>query len=263
MILQDKVVIISGIGPGLGGKLALLAGREGAKVAIAARTMSRLEDFEEQLAEIGVDRSRVLKVATDITDQDACHRLADQVVGHFGRIDALINSAYAPGKPSPVDQANLDDWQESINVNLLGTLKLSQAVIPSMRKQGGGSIVMINTMATHKPLYANAGYSASKAALAAASANMALELGKDGIRVNSVYMGWMWGAPVKGYVEQAARDRNVTAEDIEQEVIANIPLGRIPTDEECGKAAIFFASDYSSAITGATLDVNGGEYLPH
>lgn len=263
MMLKDKVVIVSGIGPGLGSKLAILAIEEGAKVVLAARTGAKLDQLESDLHKQGVNSDRILKVPTDISDQDACKALAAKTIAAFGRIDVLINSAYDPGTMAAVDQVDLTEWQRPFEVNLFGSLKLSQAVIPQMRSQGCGSIVMINTMAVHKPMAFNGGYAASKAALAAASANLAMEVGKDGIRVNSVYMGWMWGYSVEQYMTEAAKQRGVDIQVLKQEVIEHIPLGRIPEDGECAKAAIFFASDYSSAVTGASLDVNGGEFTPH
>jgi len=263
MILQNKVVVISGIGPGLGSKLALLAAQEGAKLVVAARSSDKLDSLVHDAQALGINEKNILKIPTDITDSAACARLADKAVSTFGQIDVLINSAYDPGSFAPVDQANLEQWQRPLEVNYFGTLKLTQAVVPHMRSAGGGSIVMINTMAVHKPMQFNGGYAASKAALASASAHLALELGKDNIRVNSVYMGWMWGPSVENYMRETALERGVDIDVLKQEVIAQIPLGCIPSDEECGRAALFLASDYASAVTGANLDVNGGEFMPH
>jgi NAD(P)-dependent dehydrogenase (short-subunit alcohol dehydrogenase family) len=90
---------------------------------------------------------------------------------------------------------------------------------------------------------------------------MAKELGAFGIRVNSVCMGWMWGPPVEAYVNGMAKGRGVSVEDVVSEITAEIPLGIIPDDADCANACIFFASDLSKVITGASLDVNGGEYM--
>jgi NAD(P)-dependent dehydrogenase (short-subunit alcohol dehydrogenase family) len=102
----------------------------------------------------------------------------------------------------------------------------------------------------------------SKAALTGATAQLALELGRYGIRVNTAYMGWMWGPPVEGYLRAAAAQQGTTVEALARGVAQHIPLGRIPDDADCAKAALFLASDYACAVTGAALDVNGGEFLP-
>ncbi len=262
MLLKDKVVIVSGIGPGLGIELAKQAAAEGASLAVAARTASKLDDAEQAVAELGLG-TKVLKVPTDIADADQCQRLVDQTLETFGRIDVLINSAYNPGAFDLVENADLDGWRSAMDVNLFGTMQLSLAAIEPMKAAGGGNIVMINTMVTRVPMPTQAGYGASKAALASATAHMAKELGPYNIRVNSAYMGWMWGPPVQSYFEQQAEATGRPIEELKAEVAQNIPLRRIPDDSECAKAAIFLASDYSTVITGAALDVNGGEYIPH
>ncbi|WP_372864666.1 SDR family oxidoreductase [Spongiibacter sp.] len=262
MLLRDKVVIVSGIGPGLGQELALEAARQGAKVAMCARTASKLDDAEKLIRDAGLG-NELLKVPTDISDREQCAALVAATVEHFGRIDVLLNSAYNPGSFGPIAEADLDSWREAMNVNFFGTMGLTLEVVPHMRQQGGGAIVMINTMVTRKPMPTQGGYGASKAALASATSHLALELGPDNIRVNSAYMGWMWGPSVEGYFKMAEEAGGPSVAEQKAAVAANIPLRCIPDDADCAKAAIFLGSDYSCALTGAALDVNGGEFLPH
>lgn len=258
MLLKDKVVIVSGIGPGLGQELAYASAREGAHVVLAARTESFLEQVESQIRK---DGGRVLSVPTDVSDRDQCRRVVEATLGEFGRVDALINSAYSPGKFTLFEQADLDDWRHTLEVNLFGAMQLCQEVVAPMKAQGGGSIVMINSMVQKKPLAFQAGYATSKGALGVAAKMLAKELGAHGIRVNSVYMGWMWGPPVEGFVNGAAKSRGITPDEVIAEITEHIPLGIIPDDADCANAAIFFASDLSRVITGASLDVNGGEFM--
>lgn len=262
MLLKDKVVIVSGIGPGLGSELALEAARQGALLAIAARTPEKLDHSEAEIRRAGCENP-VLKVPTDISDPAQCEALAKRTVSEYGRIDTLINSAFNPGTFEPVAQANLDGWRAAMDVNLFGTMQLTLACVPHMQQQGGGTIVMINTMVTRKPMATQAGYAASKAALASATAHLATELGADNIRVNSAFMGWMWGPPVEFYMEMMKDTHPDGAAGVKASVEKGIPLGRIPEDGDCAKVAVFLASDYSCAMTGAQLDVNGGEYMPH
>jgi NAD(P)-dependent dehydrogenase (short-subunit alcohol dehydrogenase family) len=138
---------------------------------------------------------------------------------------------------------------------------MTRAVVPAMQRQGGGAVVMINTMAALKPFAGEAGYAVSKGALLVAAKYLALELGPSNIRVNTARMGWMWGAPVQGYVAHTAQTRGIPEKQIVDSIAANIPLRRIVTDDECARAALFLISDHASAITGAVIDVNGGEVM--
>jgi len=258
VILENKVVVVSGIGPGLGQELASHAAREGAKVVLAARTESFLKEVDAGLRESGAE---TLVVPTDITDEAQCVRLAEATIERFGRVDALINSAYTGGRFALFEDSDLADWRQTMEINLFGGLTLSQKVIPHMKAQGGGSIVNINTMVQRKPMPMQGGYGTSKGALLAATRMLAKELGPHGIRVNSVSMGWMWGPPVEGYVKGAARQMGVPEEEVLKGITADIPLGRIPDDSDCANAALFFASDLSRVVTGANLDCNGGELM--
>ncbi len=259
MLLKEKVVIVSGIGPGLGQELAFASAREGAHVVLAARTQSFLKGIEDR---IRGDGARTLAVATDIGDRSQCQRLVDATMEEFGRVDVLINSAYTPGKFALFEETDLDDWRRTLEVNLFGSLNLTQEVVPHMKKQGGGSIVMVNSMVQKKPIDYQSGYATSKGALGTAAKMLAKELGRYNIRVNSVFMGWMWGPPVEGFIEGSAKSRGITTQAAIAEITQNIPLGIIPDDADCANAALFFASDLSKVVTGAGLDVNGGEFMP-
>ncbi len=261
MLLKDKVVIVSGIGPGLGQELSTLAAAEGAAgLVLAARTAARLDAAEAEIDELGLG-TRVLKVPTDIAEREQCRALADRAAEAFGRIDVLFNSAYDPGSFEPIEAADMAGWRRAMDVNFFGTMHLTQACVRHM-KERGGAIVMIATMVEHKPLATQGGYGASKSARRSATKHLALELGRYNIRVNSCHMGWMWGPAVEGYFAWQAQETGRPREELIAEVTRNIPLGVIPDDGECARAAVFLASDYASVVTGAALDVNGGEYMP-
>ena len=258
MKLAGSVAVITGGARGIGlaiGQWFLARGHRIALIDIDQQTLERTV--------AAFDNPRdVLGVHADVSDPGQVHDAFATIEARFGRIDALVNSAYVPGQFGPVESADLDDWRGILEVNLFGTLQLTRAVIPVMKKQGGGAIVMISSMVTRKPMPHQGGYMMSKAALTGATAQLALELGRYGIRVNTAYMGWMWGPPVEGYLRAAAAQQGTTVEALAKGVAQSIPLGRIPDDADCAKAALFLASDYACAVTGAALDVNGGEFLP-
>ena len=262
MLMQDKIVIVSGIGPGLGMELALLAAREGAKaVVLAARTASKLTDAAAQIAALGFG-TQTLEVPTDIAKQEDCKNLIDKTVAAFGRVDALVNSAYIPGRFGSWEKWDFEDWRKTLDVNLFGSLNLSREAARVMKDQPErGAIVMVNSMVTKEVIGVQGGYATSKGALATATRALAGELAPLGIRVNACFMGWMWGANVKGYVEGMAAKSGVEVNVIKKGIEKNIPLGLIPTDAECAKGCLFLVSDYAKVITGASLDINGGEYM--
>jgi NAD(P)-dependent dehydrogenase (short-subunit alcohol dehydrogenase family) len=257
-LLRDQVVIITGMGPGLGQELAFAFVREGARIAICCRSEGELERVSHEATSMGGD---VLALVTDVTDRLACGRLVDATVDRFGRLDTLVNSAYNPGPFGPFETSDLAEWHQPLEVNLFGSLTMTQLALPHLR-ESRGSVVNVNSMVHRKPLPMQAAYGTSKAALAGATKMLARELGADGIRVNSVFMGWMWGPPVETYVQFASDARGLTAEEVIAEIAADIPLGRIPDDAECADAVVFLASHLARAVTGASLDVNGGEFMP-
>jgi len=262
MLLKDKVIIVSGIGPGLGVKLAVEAAREGARaLAVSARTADKLDDAEKRVREVNAE-CKVLKMPTDIRDPAQCQRLAQATHQQFGRIDGLANSAFAWGTPGAADSADLKVWKDLIETNVLGTMAMTQAVTPLMKAQKSGAIVNITSMATVKPHTGEAGYAASKGAVNVVTKYLAAELGPFGIRVNLARMGWMLGVPVQNYVSYAAKQQGVPEQQLYDAIAANIPLRRLTTDTECARVALFLLSDYASAVTGAVIDANGGESFP-
>ena len=140
---------------------------------------------------------KVLKLVTDIRDAAQCKRLADSTHKQFGRVDGLVNSAFFWGTPGTAEATDLNGWKEVFNTNVIGTMNMTQAVVPIMKAQGGGAIVNISSMATIKPHTGEIGYAASKGAMNIATKYLAAELGAHNIRVNVARMGWMLGAPVQ------------------------------------------------------------------
>ncbi|MFN2425740.1 MAG: SDR family NAD(P)-dependent oxidoreductase, partial [Candidatus Binatia bacterium] len=201
MLLNDRVAIVSGIGPGLGQAIGRALAREGAAVVLAARSEDKLRDLAQEIRDAG---GRALAVATDISDGASCRALVEQALDEFGHVDVLVNNAYHPGTYERIDAADLDNWRPPYEINVLGSLRLSQAVIPSMKKRGSGSIVMINSMSMRRMMETFGAYAASKAALNAATQTLALEVGPSGIRVNSVMPGYIWGPPLEAYFESEA-----------------------------------------------------------
>ncbi len=254
-IVQDRVAVVSGVGPGMGRDIALALAREGAQVVLAARSMDKLEAVAREIESLG---RRVCCVPTDVTKPEDGQRLVERTLEAFGRVDILSNNAFDPGARECVEDADLDGWRRMFEVNFYGAIQLSQAVVPAMKRQGGGAIVMTSSMSMRLIVARYAGYAASKAALLAATQTMARELGRHKIRVNSVVPGYIWGDRLKGYFERIAAQQGKTSAEVYAEIAAETALGYLPHSEEIAPAVVFFASDWARAITGQTLDINGG-----
>jgi NAD(P)-dependent dehydrogenase (short-subunit alcohol dehydrogenase family) len=255
-LLRGKAAIVSGVGPGLGKEIAVAFAREGADVALGARTEPYLEDVRGEIEALG---RRAVSVPTDITDAEQCARLVDTAVTELGRLDVVVHNAFAGDVFQLFERVDLAAWRRIMDVNLFGSLQLTHAAIPALKQQGSGSIVFVNSMIIRKVLPLQGGYATSKAALLTAAQVLAKELGPHGIRVNSIVPGWMWGPNVEAYFKMMEEQNGTSSQDSYNEVASQIALGEIPPDEDCANAAVFFASDLSWVITGQALDVNGGE----
>src|ERR1700687_970100 len=258
MLLQDRVVIVSGIGSGMGRDISLACAREGAHVVLAARSSQNLEPVAKDVCALG---RKALSVHTDIAKIEDCKLLVDAAHAEFGRIDVLVNNAFKGGVEAEIENAGMDYWRQVFDVNVFGSMHLSQLVIPHMKAQGGGSIVFINSMSMRVIEPAMGAYAASKGALMIAAQTLAKEVGKYKIRVNSVVPGYIWSDKLAGYFRYLAKQQGRTYDDVHADISGRTALHHIPTSEEIADAVLFFASDLSRAITGQALDVNGGHFF--
>jgi NAD(P)-dependent dehydrogenase (short-subunit alcohol dehydrogenase family) len=256
MMLQDKVVVVAGIGPGTGRSIALASAREGADVVLAARTASRLDEVAKEVAALG---RRALAVPTDLGDAPATERLAQAAREEFGRVDALVWNALAMPPIKALGAVPLEALQTAFDANVVAALRLTRLLIPALT-ESKGSVVIINSMVVRFSEPAMGPYKLAKAAMLAMAQNLATELGPQGVRVNSVAPGHIWGDSLKWYFGYLAKKRGVTPEEIYAETAARIDLRKLPEPDEIADAAVFLASPLARAITGQCLDVNCGEY---
>ncbi|ONM48933.1 SDR family oxidoreductase [Nocardia donostiensis] len=256
MLLQDKVVVVSGVGPGLGRAIAVRAAVAGADVVLASRTASRLDEVAKEITELG---RRAVTVPTDINDEDAARNLVTAAQDAFGRVDTLVNNAFAI--PPIVDLAEVDlaDVRAGFETNVLAALRLTRLFAPALAETRG-SVVMINSAVLRHSRRTFGPYKMAKASLLALAQSLATEFGPRGIRVNTVAPGYIWGDNLKWYFNYLATQRGTTVDEVYAETAATIDLRKLPEPDEIADAVVFFASELARAITGACLDVNCGEY---
>jgi len=246
MILKDKIVAISGAASerGIGLSTAKMMASFGAKVVILD-----LDHAASQKAADSLDGEGHFGVACDVTDKEACQKAIDEIVERLGRIDVLCNNA---GITAPVKFLDIkpDGWEKILAVNLTGVLNLSQAAIPHMQKRKSGSVICMSSVSAQRGggIFGGPHYSAAKAGVLGLAKAMAREFGPDGIRVNCITPGLIQTDITGGKLTDAMR----------AEILKGIPLNRLGDAADVAGAYVFLASDLSSYITGAVIDVNGG-----
>jgi NAD(P)-dependent dehydrogenase (short-subunit alcohol dehydrogenase family) len=262
--MAEKVVLVMGGGsilPGWGnGKAAaVLYAAESGKVMVAD---ARREAAEETAAMIRGAGGTVATASGDATAESDVARIVSECVTAFGRIDVLHNNVGGSGTGRSLDDITLEDWNATIARNLTAAMLSCRAVLPVMRRQGGGAIVNVSSVSSLRHLgIPTAVYSAGKAGLNAFTQNIALHHAKEGIRANCVLPGYIdtpfIRRPIGG---QAAYLRKgfKTDEEYSRARDAAIPMGRMGTGWDVAHAALFLASDDAAYITGTTLVVDGG-----
>ncbi|WP_353943154.1 SDR family oxidoreductase [Streptomyces sp. HUAS MG91] len=258
-LLAGKTVIVSGVGAGLGHQVAAAVVRDGGNAVLGARTEANLA---KAAAELDPDGARTAYRATDITDEEQCAALAALARERFGGVDAVVHVAAWDSYFGGLEDADFETWRQVIDVNLLGTLRMTRACLPAL-KERGGSVVIIGTqsaVAAPNEVW-QAAYAASKGALTSAMYSLARELGPHRIRVNTVLPGWMWGPPVQAFVQFTAQTEKVPEEEVLGRLTERMALPELATDGDVADAAVFFASDRARAITGQQLLVNAGELM--
>jgi NAD(P)-dependent dehydrogenase (short-subunit alcohol dehydrogenase family) len=257
-VVTPRIAIVSGIGPGLGRSIALGLARDGATVVLAARNRDRLDEVAGEVRARGGD---ALTVAADLVVADDRARLIARTVESYGRIDVLVNNAFSMGPMSPMLETGVEPWREAFEVNVFGTIDLTLAAVRVMQGHGGGAIVMINSQAIRRTAPRRGAYAASKSALLAATNVLANEVGPLGIRINTVVPGQIWADQLRSFYEGVAQRRGVDVQTVVDGVSRDMALRRIPTADEIAEAVVYLASDRASAITGQSLDVNGGNWF--
>ena len=257
-LLAGKVVVVSGVGPGLGAQIARDAVRAGAAVVLGARSTGYTDELAAELSAAG---GRVVTRRCDVTLDADCSALVKAAEDELGGVDCVVCNAFAQGRAYglPVEDADIDDWREAFDVNLFGTLRMVKAAIPALKRRGRGSVVLVGSQIVRRVFPGRGPYATSKAALLTAGHILAKELGPYDIRVNTVVPGRMWGPPLERYVARLAEERGTSFEDQLRRMTDDVALPRLSTDEESARVVVFLASELAAGMTGQSVDVNAGE----
>ena len=245
--MQGLVGIVTGGGSGIGRATCVRLARQGVRVAVLDVALDRGQNTASALTQ---DGASALACSVDISDASQVRLAVDRVLSEFGRIDILVNCAgvYTVGT---VDSISERDWDSVLAVNLKGPFLMCQAVVPAMRRQGGGAIVSVSSISGRTTsMLAGPNYVASKAGIIGLTMCLANQLAADRIRVNCVAPSTV-DTPMNASLSP---DQVTRLEE-------RVPLRRLATADEVAAAIVFLASPEASYITGETLNVNGGAFM--
>lgn len=249
--LENKVAVITGSSRGIGKYIAARLAQEGCSVTICARSPG---DLEQAAAEIEAEGAAVLPLEADLTDTHAPQYVIDETVKRFGRLDILVNNV-GGNRRKPFVETTDEDWDDLLDLNVKSHIRCSRTAVPPIREEGEGAIVFISSIFGREAGGPGLSiYNTTKSALISVAKIMALELAAENIRVNSVapgsirFPGGSWDARVQQQPEK-----------MKQFIDENLPIGRFGTAEEVADVVAFLVSPRASLITGACLNVDGGQ----
>jgi len=253
--LNDKVAIVTGGAQGLGEALARRLDEEGARLVIADLNLESAQAVADSLGD-------AIAVAVDVCNEDQCAAMAHAAIDAFGRIDLLVSNA-AILLSGPIEELSYRQFSKVVDVNLNGYYNCCRAVVPQMKKQGGGAIVQINSKSGKKGSAKNSAYAASKFGGIGLTQSLALELAQDNIRVNAICPGNLLDSPlwVNSLYEQYARNQGITKEQVRQKYIDQVPMKRGCQYEDVANVMVFLLSDEAGYMTGQAINVTGGQQM--
>jgi len=254
--LKGKVALVSGASKGLGFAVAKALAADGASVSISSRDDKAIANAAQRLErETG---AKVLSMAVDVRDKAAIERWIATVAETFGGIDALMTNS---GGPPAGDAISFDDaaWQDAADLLLFSTIRMVRATVPYLAKRGGGAILVSTSSSVKEPV-PNLGLSTVlRASVSAFAKTIAIELAPKGIRVNQIIPGRIDTDRVRHLDEVNAKKQGISVEQAKSKAVSAIPMGRYGQPDEFGRVGAFLLSDAASYMTGATVQVDGGQ----
>jgi 3-oxoacyl-[acyl-carrier protein] reductase len=252
--LEGKVALVAAASKGLGRAAAMELAREGARLAIFARSERTDATAEDLRAQTGAE---VLSIRADVTHADEIRAAVRQTLAHFGQIDILIVNA---GGPSPGNFLGLSesDWETAFQLTVMSAVRLCYAVVPHMIELGSGSIVATQSYTIKQPMPNLILSNSLRLAVIGLMKSLADELGPKGIRVNTINPAWTYTDRVEQLMADRAKRAGTTPEQEAAKAASEVPLGRMATIEEYGRAIAWLASPAASFIHGHALLFDGG-----
>jgi len=253
--IRGRVALVTGGGRGIGRAVALALAREGAHVAVAARTIPEIEEVAAEVKALGV---RATFLPLDMGDRGSFKRVADEVAATLGPIGILVNNA-GMSLHAPLHRMEDEGWDAVLAVNLTGPVLLTRACLPQLYGQGWGRVINVASVAGRIGLRYGSAYAASKHGLIGFTRSLALEGAKKGVTANAVCPSWTETQMMREAVEAVALHTQRSEDEARAVMLASSPLGRAALPEEVADAVVWLAR--SPVVTGQALQVDGGEVM--
>jgi len=258
--LKNRVAIITGGAKGIGKAISLAYAREGAVVVIAARDLSRMEETAREIRSAG---GMADVIVTDVRYEDQVRNMVAHTLDKHGRIDILVNNGGIAGPTDNLVAIRLDDWNDVMATNLTAPWICAREVLKPMIAARKGNIINISSEGGRSGFPMRGPYAVSKRGILALTETLAIEVGEYGIRVNCISPGRVKGERIENVARAKAEALGLSYDEVMATMTADCSLQRFVEPSEVAGAAVFLASDESSAITGETLVVNCGKHMLH
>ena len=253
--LKEKVALVAAASQGLGKAVALELAREGARVAVCSRSQANIDAAAQDIRD--KTGARVLAIEADVSREADVNRFVEAAVKEWGTVHVCVTNTGGP-PAKDFEALTLDDWRAGIDNTLMSVVYFCRAVIPLMKKQRWGRILMITSTTAKQPLHDLLLSSALRAGLTGLAKSLANQYGPDNVLVNTVIPGHTRTERLQELEEVLSKKRGVPGEEIVRGWTAEVPTGRLGKPEEFAAAVAFLASERASFITGSSLAVDGG-----
>jgi len=258
MDLEEQTAIVTGGGRGLGRAIALELAEQGLDVVIADLDPDEMAETSGLIEDRG---QSALPLRTDLRDPDNVRESVDRALAEFGSIEVLVNNSGIAGPTLSCEEMPIDEWDQTIAVNLRGAFLMARAVLPSMKRQEYGRIVNISSVTGKRPVAQRTPYAASKMGLIGFTRSLADEVGKHNINVNAVCPGSVEGPRIERVFEHYAEARGTDPESVKRSEMAKSARVELVEPESVAKVVTFLCSDASRQMTGQDLNVSAGKVM--